>query len=125
MLRSRWRKRIFFGLCALPLLGLAGVFLDRYISRRSGELHLATIVAHVEETDPRWRLEEIEADQPKIPDKENAALLVPKFKAALAGGKIDLKRSDGTYVYMDGPPNRVLNDEDMRIVIQSAQRHEA
>jgi hypothetical protein len=126
MRRSRWPARIAVGVVLLILLGIGWVSYDRYSTRREGEKHLDVIVARLDETDPRWRLEEIETDQPHIPDAENAALLIAKLNAAMQKGKFEVRRPDGAYgvISFGDHPNRLLDDGDMLAIDKAFQGRE-
>ena len=93
--RRRWWLR---GLLALAVLAL--VFLGIYwyleaAARRDWD----AAVAETDALDPRWRLEDIEADRAKIPDEENSALAM--INASAKGGAI----------FVSGAPNyeRILD----------------
>jgi hypothetical protein len=116
MFRRRWVRRVAVGLLAGLLLITAGFFGIRHRTERMGVDRLAAITAHLDATDPRWRLEEIEADRPTLPDDQNSALLVPRFKAALVAPRFEIRRGDGKYVFFTGPPNRHLSDEEMAAI---------
>lgn len=64
----RWLLRFVFGLI---VTGLAMYYFD---TKRS-EAEVAALVADLDENDPGWRLEELEAARPEIPDSRNSARL--------------------------------------------------
>ena len=113
MHRNRWVRRIAIGLFLVFVLSIVTFFYLRYSTRRDGNERLATVVSHLDETDPRWRLDDMEADRKTLNDDQNSALLVPRFKAALAKREFVLVRSEATKqgVFVDVPPNHVLDDE--------------
>jgi glycerophosphoryl diester phosphodiesterase len=111
MFRRRWVRRTFVGsVIGLALLTI-GLFVDRALTRGEGEKRYAAAVAHLDATDPRWRYDEIDADRGKLSDGQNAALLVPKFRAALAAPLYDTRRKPGSDTGKDVPPNHVLDDD--------------
>src|SRR5438477_12426470 len=111
MFRRRWVRRGIAGLVAGLALLVAVVFVDRSLTRRAGEKRYAAIVAHLDATDPRWRYDEIDADRGSIPDDQNGALLIPKFKAALATPPFDEHPLLADAYASAGPPNHVLADD--------------
>jgi hypothetical protein len=113
MLRNRWVGRLGLGLVAGFVLVVAATFYHRHETRRAGDERLAAAIARLDATDPRWRLDEIEADRGCLPDDQNAALLVPKFRAALTGKEFVVVRPGRTQgdVFDGLPPNQVLDEE--------------
>ncbi len=110
MFRKRWVRRVLKSIPVILGLALASYLVDRYWTRRAGEKRLAAIVQRLDETDPRWRYEEIEADRGNMPDRENSALLVPKFREALAKPRFD-KDQRLSDLYVNAAPNHVLEGE--------------
>jgi hypothetical protein len=119
MFRNRWARRIAFSAISLLILGVVGFFAYRYFAWQSGESRYAAITAQLDATDPGWRLEPADVPHAPVPDDENSALLVPKFKAALAGGKFEVKRADGKYFSSTGEPNRLPDEEEIAAVDQA------
>jgi hypothetical protein len=113
MARSRWARRVGFGLVAGFVLVIATAFYFRQETRRAGDERLAAATAGLDATDPRWRLDEIGADRGSLPDDQNAALLVPRFRAALTGKEFVVVRPGLTKgnVFDGLPPNQVLDEE--------------
>jgi hypothetical protein len=68
----------------IPLLLVAAVLVAicwwRYDTDRKGRRELAAVAAQLDASEPRWRWEEIEADQPALRDEENSAHLVAEFR---------------------------------------------
>jgi glycerophosphoryl diester phosphodiesterase len=111
MFRRRWVRRALVGsLVGLALLVVA-VFADRSFTRQAGERRYEAVVAHLDATDPRWRYDEIDADRVALPDDRNGALLVPKFRAAVAGPLYDTRQRPGADSEKRVPPNYVLDDD--------------
>lgn len=69
--RPRRRGRTVVLLILLPLLVLAGVYIFFALTANR---ELESAIAAIERTDPRWRLNDIEADRTVLPDANNAAL---------------------------------------------------
>lgn len=126
MRRLRLSSRIAIAVIALLLIGVGWVYYDRHATHRAGEKHLEAVVAKLGAIDPRWRLENIEADQPNIPDEENAALLIPKFHAAMRGRKFEVRRADGlsgTVTFGDHP-NRFLDADSTQAIRKALEENE-
>src|SRR5437773_4540708 len=70
--RRRWWKRILFGVL-LAVLILTGVY--RYRAWRL-DRELDEVVAELDQSDPGWRLEDIEKNRRVLRDEENAALVI-------------------------------------------------
>src|SRR5258708_22754296 len=81
--RHPWRNRLLC--CALTLFILGGLIavMRWRIATSSVPDDLTVIIAELDETDPRWRIEDIEADRKIIPDAENTALVIIQIDAAL------------------------------------------
>jgi len=127
MHRNRWARRIAIGLILGFVLSIVAFFYGRYSTRRDGNERLVSVVAHLDETDPRWRLDDIEADRKSLNDDQNSALLVPRFKAALAQKEFMLVRSALTRegVFVGIPPNLVLDDEGVAAIDAAMQGYDA
>ncbi|HEY7269510.1 MAG TPA: hypothetical protein VH951_06760, partial [Dehalococcoidia bacterium] len=67
--RRRWRKWLLILLLAASLLGVGYAYFAISAHRQ-----LEAAVAELDRRDPRWRLEEVEADRADIPEPRNAAL---------------------------------------------------
>jgi hypothetical protein len=113
MPRNRWVRRIAVGLATGFVLVIVAAFYSRHATRRAGIERLGAVTAHLDATDPRWRLDDVEADRGSLPDDQNAALVVPQFKAALVGKQFAPVRPGPTKggVFDGMPPNRALDDE--------------
>jgi hypothetical protein len=76
-----WRKRLFLaGLLFLLILSLGGPYLYFVIIAESD---LRAAIADADDTDPGWRLLELEARRRVIPDEENSAINLANAKALL------------------------------------------
>ena len=111
MFRKRWVRRVLITIVVSLTVYFGYDQLDRYLTRRAGAERYAEIVAHLDATDPRWRYDEIDADRGQIPDDQNGALLIPKFKAVMAKPSFVMdKRLEGANT-ADIPPGFVLDDD--------------
>jgi len=81
---SRARRRWLVGFAAL-LVGAPVAYLayDGYTARRE----LAAFRAQLDATDPGWRLADIEAARPRVPDAENSALVVLRLARAISASQ--------------------------------------
>jgi glycerophosphoryl diester phosphodiesterase len=110
MFRKRWFRRGLLWFVVAIAVAVVAFFVDRSLTRRSGEKRYAAAVAHLDATDPRWRYDEIDVDLGNLPDDQNGALLIPKFRSALTNPnpfKLPFLATDLT---KDAVPNHVLAD---------------
>jgi serine/threonine protein kinase len=95
---------------------------------------LLQVVADLDRYDPNWRLEQIEAKRPAIPDEQNGAIQIGKFRKAVAdmtdrplleGGWLPPNRPD-LYKQVDAlpylPPKAPLSDNDLRSLREELKR---
>jgi hypothetical protein len=77
--RRRWWKRLL--LVSLSLLLALGIVIVGWVKwvEYVAEKELQAVIAELDETDPGWRLEDIEAARKVIPDEENSALAVMRI----------------------------------------------
>lgn len=113
-----WRRRIgLFFLSLLVLLFVVYVFV-----RALDEWRLSEAIAAVSQTDPRWRLADIEADREQVPDEENAALVVQASYAGFPAGWVPPKFD----VPEDGvEPNQRLRPDTVTDARAERDRHPA
>ncbi|HEX3147379.1 MAG TPA: hypothetical protein VHR66_04805 [Gemmataceae bacterium] len=111
MFHNRWVRRVAIGLALAFLLVVGGFFALRYNMHHKGAKRWQAATAHLDATDPHWRLKDYETERSPIPDEQNSALLVARFKLAMSGRYFDMSRPDKTYLYDDVPPNHELDDE--------------
>src|SRR5262245_58294842 len=113
MRRLRWVRYTVAALVVAVVLFVAGLFYYRHATRQEGQDRLAAVTAHLDETDPRWRLDDIEVDRGWLNDDQNSTLLIPRFKAALASKDFAPVRPgpipDGVFIGV--PPNHVRDEE--------------
>jgi hypothetical protein len=74
--RRRWWKRLLLVSLSLLLLLIGGIVGWVKWVEYVAEKELQAVIAELDETDPGWRLEDIEAARKVIPDVENSALVV-------------------------------------------------
>src|SRR6516225_859708 len=71
-MKSRWAKRILIALVTVLVILSIPVGLELY-ARSQARADLEKIIAELDRTDPRWRLEDIEADRQPVPAEKNSA----------------------------------------------------
>ena len=71
----RSKKRLFIGL-GLALLLVLGLWTYFYFVSRTAERRLQATVTELDQAEPGWRLDELEASRSKVPDEANSALKV-------------------------------------------------
>ncbi len=117
-----WLLRFFFALGMLILVSVC--FLLAYVSyaRFRGGRELEAVTAQLDQQDPEWRWNDLEAHRPAIPDAQNAGVrieevekLMPKpwpeakqKSRAAAGGPVDLWTK-----LRELPPNSALSEADV------------
>lgn len=111
MFHNRWSRRVAIGLFAAFLLVVGGFFALRYNMHHKGVNRHRAITAHLNATDPHWRYDDYESDRGQLPDDQNSALLIPRFKAAMNARYFDNSRPDKTGLYDNVPPNHELDEE--------------
>jgi hypothetical protein len=113
MRRIHWVRYTVAGLIVGAVLFVAWFFYQRHSTRQEGQDRLAAVIAHLDETDPRWQLDDIDADRGWLNDDQNSTLLIPRFKAALTSKDFAPVRSGPIRedVFIGVPPNHVLDDE--------------
>src|SRR5438094_2224916 len=121
--RRRRRTLLLAGL----LLAVAGSFAGwqwrRYLAL---EAQLQDAIAEVERADPRWRLEDIEADRARVPDAENSAPLILRLRAITPRPDIDANTAQARYLLSDEklPPAVRLTDKQYRTAIDALEEIE-
>jgi hypothetical protein len=81
--RGGWRRRLVWCVLTLLILGVLIAVMRWRIANYSMQSELSVIIVELDKTDPRWRIEDIEADRKIIPDPENTALVILQIDAAL------------------------------------------
>jgi hypothetical protein len=71
-MKSRWWKRILIAVI-IVLVGLSIPVGLEYHARSQAWSDLGKIIADLDKTDPRWRLEDVEADRQPVPEENNSA----------------------------------------------------
>jgi hypothetical protein len=79
----RWFRRnpVLAALTTLVVLLLGGMLALRFAGSRQDEL--LQVIADLDHSDPGWRIEQIEAQRPRIPDAENGALVAQAARRLL------------------------------------------
>jgi hypothetical protein len=107
---------LFFSFVVLPVGTFVGCHLQQGSSARS-RLHQA--IAWIDQIDPNWRLEEIEATREVIPDKENGALVLQKA-GSLMGRSWPAVGSSKAWT--GHPPQVLLSGENLKILRTEVER---
>jgi hypothetical protein len=112
----RWLIR-FLVLTALVVLA-AGSFVGWQIYRRFADQQvLQDTIADLDARNPRWRLEDLEADRPVVPDEENSAPLIRAAAARIRPFDSPTPTEWMEMWNMHPGPATALTDEQARFVI--------
>jgi hypothetical protein len=106
--RLRWLLVFLFIFIGLP----AGYY---FYARWSLERELAEVIAETDRLDPRWRLEDIEADRKTYRDEENAALQVMKA-VGLIGWNSPTGHRDYAKLFDALPQQAQLNSQQVEFI---------
>jgi hypothetical protein len=110
----RWRWLLLFGALIVSMPVILYQY-HEYAARRQ----LETLLAQLDASDPGWRLEDIEAARPVLPDEQNAAVLAEKLAAAL--GPFILVQSANWSVFEKLEPPDGLSAEQDRLLRETLQ----
>jgi hypothetical protein len=103
---SLWR-RWWFLLLLLILSAIAAFFIPVYWQRRQAAEELRQVLAELDENDPDWRLERIEAKRREVPDDKNGAMVV---RAAAQQLPKDWQGNSLYDIYKVPPPSQLTDD---------------
>jgi hypothetical protein len=106
-MKSRWPRRIVLGIGSTLLLALVSMVASEYYARWSARRELDEEIAQLDAKEPRWRLQDIEADRATIADGENSAQVVLAAHALLPA-KWNVPNLD---VLEKTPPPRKLSED--------------
>jgi hypothetical protein len=81
-MKFRWVKRLLIALVTV-LVGVSIPVVLELHARSQARADLEKIIAELDRTDPRWRLEDIEADRQPVPPEKNSADTVIRAKRLL------------------------------------------
>jgi hypothetical protein len=98
--RRRWR-RVLLAVACLILSGLGGVLGVEWNARRAGDREVRAAVIALEQSDPGWRLPDIEAQRPPLPDEQNSGLRVQAVRKLLPEPLPRSSRALGPQVVLD------------------------
>src|SRR5262249_27073895 len=91
----RWSKRLLWiTVIFVAFAVLIGVI--RWKLENAGQADLNAAIAELDETDPKWRIEHIQANRKNIPDAENSALVIQQIEAALRANPPQTPRQEKT-----------------------------
>jgi hypothetical protein len=94
--RRRWWKRLLWVSLSLLLVLVVGVIGWVKWVEHEAKKELQKVIAELDETDPGWRLEDIEAARKVIPDEENSALVVMQIAAKIPSPSVVIRPGDQT-----------------------------
>src|SRR5260370_18706555 len=100
----RWIQRLLW-IAAMFLVigGLIGAI--RWKIGAAAQSDFDAIVSELDDTDPLWRIEDIEANRKEIPDAENTALIIMQIEADLrANPKHVSPQAKPIYDRLNAPP---------------------
>jgi hypothetical protein len=83
--RFRWGRWLCL-LTLVVLLLLGGLAATYYALWRAADRELEAVLAELDERDPGWRLEEIQARRLRLPDEQNSAVRVTAVRKLIADG---------------------------------------
>jgi hypothetical protein len=115
--KRRWLRRalvILFAFVGLP----AGYY---FYASWSLERDLADAIAETDRLDPRWRLEDIQADRKTYADDENAALQVIKLNRLI--GRSPASHRDYNRVFSDLAAPVQLNSQQIAIIREAFEKY--
>jgi hypothetical protein len=117
--RRRW-LRYTLGLVTLLLLAAA---LGYFYMTWSFENELQAAIAETDALDPRWRLEDIEADRKAYSDDQNGALQTIAIAKLLGRNSVSIHPNYGD-LFDNYPPERQLNSVQMEVIREAFDRIE-
>lgn len=111
MIRNRWVRRLAVATPVVFVLLVGGWFYFRHKTQQQGLAKIQAVSRQLDAADPRWQLDDIDADRGTLPDDQNGALVIPRLKTALAGKTINPARPDKSDAFDNVPVNHRLDDE--------------
>jgi hypothetical protein len=97
-----WLKRILW-IALLVIVITGSTFLVRWrISVSRAEVDLDALITDLDQADPHWRIEDIEANRTEIPDAENTALVIGQIETGLRAKRAPVAGPQGTPTPLDG-----------------------
>jgi hypothetical protein len=121
---ARRRRRVALTALLAAVLAAAAFAGWLVFRHHDAERQLRAAVTEVEATDPRWRLEQIEADRAAVLDAENAAAVVRRIRAKLVRpGNADWQGREELLKSLS--PNVRLTDGQYRTLIDQLEEVES
>ncbi len=78
--RFRWKRWLLLAFCIVVVLASLP-FANEYYARWEARRDLEKAIAALDQSDPRWRLEDIEADRKEVPAEKNSApILIAAYR---------------------------------------------
>jgi hypothetical protein len=106
----RWRRWLLGGFCSLILfVGVTSA--KELFARWQASTDLEKIIADLDRLDPRWRLEEIEADRRLVPPEKNSATIVLAANRLLPNGWQDWQAKIQDELKAVSPPFALRQDQ--------------
>jgi hypothetical protein len=84
---------------------------------------LEAVLAELERSDPRWRMDQLLADRPTVPDAENPVLLVRKIETLLRPIGYDVGTRNQRLFDDPMPPENRLNGMQITALRESFEKH--
>jgi hypothetical protein len=115
------RKRRRWGCLVVAVLVPTVLLVGGYILlRMRADQELQDAVAEADRLDPGWRLDDLEAARPQVPDQENSALQVTAAAALVPPGWAGAPEFDE--LFRDLPPERQLNEAQVKALRAELQK---
>jgi hypothetical protein len=110
--RRSWFIRLVWIASLLLVVAVLILIVRWRIGESGARKDLNAIIAELDETDPYWRLEDIEARRRNIPDDENTALVITQIEAGLRTAQTGMaatsEKSPSEHA-ADTPPDEMLD----------------
>jgi hypothetical protein len=84
--KRSWLVRFIWIGSLLLIVAVAGLVVRWKIEESGARKDLDAIIAELDESDPYWRIEDIEAHRRDVPDAENTALVIAQIDAGMRTG---------------------------------------
>jgi hypothetical protein len=115
---SVWKRLLVAGGVVVLLLVAAG-FAQRYMQQARAQALLEQAMAELDESDPGWRWNELEAARPSLPDDRNSARTLMSAYRLLPKGALDYKVMQR---FDEMPPPPELLDSERLALLQKELR---
>lgn len=109
--RRRWWRIALVIVAILALKIVAYLVYEHFSTQRA----LSAAIAEAEQDLPRWKLLELDADRPAIPDAENSALFMIKLNRTARGFMV-IGAPNYEKIFEKVPPNARLNPQQEQLI---------